>query len=150
MPSYRARKVSPCKDSGISGANRRNSLKSTGPRTEVGKEQSRRNAYRHGLTAETVITCLEDLEDYKAFEATLIADYDPETAVERELAHIGRVELVHQGPVIAASEDDVRRRVAPGVAIAEVPADLGVDPLDRPVDHVDHPASIAGISGQQR
>ena len=66
-------------------ANRRNALKSTGPRTEVGKEQSRRNAYRHGLTAETVITCLEDLEDYKAFEATIIADYDPATAVEREL-----------------------------------------------------------------
>jgi len=66
-------------------ANRRNALKSTGPRTEVGKEQSRRNSYRHGLTAETVITCLEDLEDYKAFEATIIADYDPETAVEREL-----------------------------------------------------------------
>jgi len=66
-------------------ANRRNALKSTGPRTEAGKEQSRRNAYRHGLTAETVITCLEDIEDYKAFEATIIADYDPETAVEREL-----------------------------------------------------------------
>jgi hypothetical protein len=66
-------------------ANRRNALKSTGPRTEVGKEQSRRNAYRHGLTAETVIAGLEDLEDYKAFEATIIADYDPETAVEREL-----------------------------------------------------------------
>jgi hypothetical protein len=32
-----------------------------------------------------VITSLEDLEDYKAFEATIIADYDPETAVEREL-----------------------------------------------------------------
>ena len=65
--------------------NRRNALKSTGPRTEAGKEQSRRNAARHGLTAETVIASLEDLEDYKAFEATIIADYDPETAVEREL-----------------------------------------------------------------
>jgi len=66
-------------------ANRRNALKSTGPRTEAGKELSRRNAYRHGLTAETVIASLEDIEDYKAFEATIIADYDPETAVEREL-----------------------------------------------------------------
>ena len=66
-------------------ANRRNALRSTGPRTVDGKEQSRRNAYRHGLTAETVIASLEDLEDYKAFEATIIADYDPETAVEREL-----------------------------------------------------------------
>jgi hypothetical protein len=66
-------------------ANRRNALKSTGPRTEAGKEQSHQNALRHGLTAETVIARVEDLEDYKAFEATIIADYDPETAVEREL-----------------------------------------------------------------
>src|SRR5205807_5923249 len=66
-------------------ANRRNALKSTGPKTEAGKEQSRRSALRHGLTAETVIASLEDLEDYKAFEATIIADYDAQTAVEREL-----------------------------------------------------------------
>jgi hypothetical protein len=43
-------------------ANRRNSLKSTGPKTEAGKRASRCNAVRHGLSAET------------------------ETAVERELA----------------------------------------------------------------
>jgi hypothetical protein len=40
---------------------------------------------RHGLTAETVIPNLEDPEDYKAFEATIIADYRAETAVAREL-----------------------------------------------------------------
>ena len=37
-------------------ANRRNALKSTGPRSENGKQRSRRNAVRHGLTAETTIT----------------------------------------------------------------------------------------------
>ena len=66
-------------------ANRRNALKSTGPTTEEGKEHSRCNAVRHGLTAETVIADLEDAEDYQAFEATVIADYDAQTAVEREL-----------------------------------------------------------------
>ena len=66
-------------------ANRRNALKSTGPTSEEGKQQSRRNAVRHGLTAETVIAALEDAEDYKAFEAAIIADYDAESAVEREL-----------------------------------------------------------------
>jgi hypothetical protein len=66
-------------------ANRRNSLKSTGPRTEAGKEQSRRNATRHGLTAETVIEALEDVEDYRGFEANILADYGARTAVEREL-----------------------------------------------------------------
>ena len=66
-------------------SNRRNGLKSTGPKTEAGKEQSRRNATRHGLTAETVVEILEDAEDYKGFEANIIADYDARTAVEREL-----------------------------------------------------------------
>ena len=66
-------------------ANRRNALWSTGPITEAGKHRSRRNAVRHGLCAETVVGTLEDIEDYKGFEAAIIADYDAETAVEREL-----------------------------------------------------------------
>ena len=66
-------------------ANRRNAQKSAGPTTPEGKERSRRNAVRHGLTAETVITPLEDAEDYAAFQAAVIADYDAESAVEREL-----------------------------------------------------------------
>ena len=66
-------------------ANRRNALRSTGPKTETGKQRSSKNAVRHGLTAETVIEPLEDPEDYKAFEQAVTADYEAETAVEREL-----------------------------------------------------------------
>jgi len=66
-------------------ANRRNALRSTGPRTEMGKLVSRCNAVRHGLTAQTVLSALEDAEDYKAFEAATTADYDAQSAVEREL-----------------------------------------------------------------
>jgi hypothetical protein len=42
-------------------ANRRNARKSTGPMTHEGKQRSRCNAVRHGLTAETVIAALEDV-----------------------------------------------------------------------------------------
>src|SRR5437764_3000922 len=66
-------------------SNRRNARRSTGPTTEQGKLRSRRNAVRHGLTAETVIGALEDAEDYRLFEAAVIADYDAQSAVEREL-----------------------------------------------------------------
>jgi len=66
-------------------ANRQNARKSTGPTTPEGKERSRCNAIRHGLTAETIIAGLEDAEDYQAFEQAVAADYDAETAVEREL-----------------------------------------------------------------
>jgi len=66
-------------------ANRRNARFSTGPVTNDGKKRSRRNALRHGLTAETVIEALEDANDYAAFEMAIKADHDAQTAVEREL-----------------------------------------------------------------
>jgi hypothetical protein len=66
-------------------ANRRNAQLSTGPVTEEGKRRSRQNAVRHGLTAETVIDALEDAKDYAAFEMAVTADYDAQSAVEREL-----------------------------------------------------------------
>jgi hypothetical protein len=68
-------------------ANRRNALRSTGPRTENGKQQSRRNALKHGLTAETVIEPLEDPEEYRVFEEAIVSEYLPQTPVERELVH---------------------------------------------------------------
>jgi hypothetical protein len=66
-------------------ANRCNASKSTGPRTPDGKRRSRRNALRHGLTAETVIASLEDADDYQSFQAAVMSDYDAESTVEREM-----------------------------------------------------------------
>ena len=66
-------------------ANRHNALKSTGPKTPEGKESSRCNAVRHGLTAETVLVNLENSADYQLFEEAVISDYNSETAVQLQL-----------------------------------------------------------------
>jgi hypothetical protein len=66
-------------------ANRRNAKKSTGPRTEQGKLHSRTNAFRHGLTAETVIKFIENADEYTAFEKAIVADYGPQTTIEHHL-----------------------------------------------------------------
>jgi hypothetical protein len=66
-------------------ANQQNAQHSTGPRTKSGKRRSRRNAVRHGLTAETVIDTLECAADYRAFERAIKSDYSPQTAIEGQL-----------------------------------------------------------------
>jgi len=68
-------------------ANRRNSQRSTGPRTEAGKARSRRNALRHGLAARTLIVTLwEDEGEFAAFAADMRQDLAPDGAVEEALA----------------------------------------------------------------
>jgi hypothetical protein len=66
-------------------ANRQNAKSSTGPRTDAGKRRSRRNALRHGLTAETVIGVHEDATAYRALQRAVCADYRPQTNFETEL-----------------------------------------------------------------
>ena len=60
--------------------------KSTGPRTDKGKQRSALNAMRHGLTGRTVVMPHEDMEAYKAFCNELFLDLAPETALERMYA----------------------------------------------------------------
>jgi hypothetical protein len=66
-------------------ANRRNALKSTGPKTERGKERSRLNALRHGMTAKQLVVSLEDFGDFARFSAELRAALAPGDALEEQL-----------------------------------------------------------------
>jgi hypothetical protein len=105
-------------------ANRRNALKSTGPKTTEGKESSRCNAVRHGLTAETVLASLENSEDYQVFEEAVISDYNPKTAVERQLILrlVGVLWRLRRATSIETaifnSETENVRRVCNGTSIA--------------------------------
>ena len=69
---------------------------------------------RHGLTAETVIGALEDAEDYKAFEQAVIADYDAQSTVERELKRDARKHVVHIGHARCRHGDARGLEVSPG------------------------------------
>ena len=67
-------------------ANRRNAQLSTGPRTEAGKNHSRRNALKHGVLASALlVTKGGGTEDAAEFEELL-------HALNRDLAPVGRLE----------------------------------------------------------
>src|SRR6202521_4976279 len=65
--------------------NRANASHSTGPKTEAGKKRSSLNAYRHGLTGQTIILPAEDLDAYRAFTRTFFDDYKPVGISENQL-----------------------------------------------------------------
>jgi len=65
-------------------ANRRNALKSTGPKTAAGKRRVGLNALRQGLGSEELVRDLrrrgEDLRDFRRVERDLIAIFQPRDA----------------------------------------------------------------------
>ena len=67
-------------------ANRRNALRSTGPRTDTGRTIASRNALKHGLTAEQVILFDESREAFEHFYAELIGALKPCGPIESQLA----------------------------------------------------------------
>jgi hypothetical protein len=66
-------------------ANRRNALKSCGPRTEAGKNRSKLNAVTHGMRAETLVLLDEDPQALEDRRAAWAASLLPSDDVERRL-----------------------------------------------------------------
>src|SRR5580692_6807529 len=67
-------------------ANRANSQKSTGPRTDSGKINSRLNAFKHGLSGQTILRTPEQDAAYSTYRARLYPDLAPASAVELDFA----------------------------------------------------------------
>src|SRR6476619_7019897 len=66
-------------------ANIENAKKSTGPRSTLGKERSRMNAFRHGLTAETLLPD-EDAEAFRERQQGWVQGLGPRDPVELAMA----------------------------------------------------------------
>jgi hypothetical protein len=66
-------------------ANRANAQHSTGPRTEAGKQRTKLNALRHGLTGQTVVLPTEDHAAYERHSQSFLDEYQPKGATETQL-----------------------------------------------------------------
>ena len=65
-------------------ANRANAQRSTGPKTNQGKDRSKMNAVKHALTAaQSVLIEGENAEEFEAHCADIIAEYGPGSAFRR-------------------------------------------------------------------
>ena len=65
--------------------NKANAQKSTGPRTEAGKQRSKLNALRHGLTGHTIVLPTEDYSAYQRHSQAFLDEYRPQGATETQL-----------------------------------------------------------------
>ena len=66
-------------------ANRKNAALSTGPKTPEGKERSRRNALKHGLTGDFVVLPDEDLAEIQSRFRDLQVEFQPSGSAGRLL-----------------------------------------------------------------
>jgi hypothetical protein len=68
-------------------ANRRNAQRSTGPKTAQGKARARCNAYKHGMSARSIMRVLphEDPAELERRTLEYLGDMQPRNAIERDL-----------------------------------------------------------------
>lgn len=119
-------------------ANRRNSKKSTGPKTPAGKAKVSSNAVTHGLLAQGVLLPDEDAEAFLVFADDLLADLKPDGAVERLLAEqivdlgwrLRRLRRIEAGLIVreeAVADQEWLRREAETLEFRE--RDIALDRL---------------------
>jgi hypothetical protein len=106
-------------------ANRRNSAKSTGPRTEEGKERSRANALKHGLTGAGVVLPNEDAAEVERMFHGLEAQFRPEGDAGRGLARRMATCAVRMERAVLQESAALRERVLDAQAEAN-----GDDPVE--------------------
>ena len=96
-------------------ANRANAKQSTGPKTEAGKTQSRKNAWKHGLTAKTLVIDGENPRDFDSLRAGFEAQFRPQNALQFELVERLAVTAwrFRRIPAIEATLIEARRAANP-------------------------------------
>jgi hypothetical protein len=147
-------------------ANRKNALRSTGPKTERGKRAVSRNAIKHGLLArEVVITAgdgEENLEEFNALLERLWESYEPMGVVEESLIQTIATCWWRKARVIRAENGEIRKRLdtlkldqalrnSDTVNLTLVVSNLELGFFDRenPADKIPSTEQWAAIQGHQ-
>jgi hypothetical protein len=135
-PSVSSRKIE---------ANRRNALKSTGPRTEIGKRTVAKNAVKHGFFSKWLLIThpdgKEDPTEYQKLYAALREHYQPLDVVEEllveqiaswswrlrrllryESGQIARALAEHSHQIKQLSEEDSMEQELPALSSPEIDA----------------------------
>jgi len=123
-----------------SEANRRNAQLSTGPRTEAGKRQSRRNAVKHGILASALLITkglgAEDPAEFEDLLSGLHRDLAPVGALEEMLVEKIAVCWWRQKRTLRCEAGLVRRQYPSRALDAQVPEE---DDKQRITDHLSLP-----------
>ncbi len=108
-------------------ANRRNAALSTGPKTPEGKEKSRANALKHGLTGAGVVLPNEDAAEVERMFDGLEAEFRPSDDAGRVLARRLATCAVRMERAVLQESAALRERVLKAQAEAEA---SGEDPTE--------------------
>jgi hypothetical protein len=99
-------------------ANRTNALKSTGPRSIRGKNQSKWNALKHGLLAKEVLITVGDaqekVEDFNELLEALCTEYLPVGPIEHMLVEKIAVSYWRQKRAVRAEVGQIQKKAANG------------------------------------
>ncbi len=90
-------------------ANKANSLKSTGPKTVEGKERSRQNSYKHGMTGDGVVLPIEEAAEVERRFAVFREELQPSgllglTLIRRVATLSVRMERCAEAEMIAVAD----------------------------------------------
>ncbi len=106
-------------------ANRRNSLKSCGPKTPEGKECSRRNGLKHGMTGRGIVLSVDDAAEVERRNAALTAEMAPKSTM-------GAILILQMATLSVRMEQGARREFA-SVAerVRHAATDYDVEQIER-------------------
>ena len=126
-------------------ANRKNSRKSTGPKSPAGKDKSKLNRLTHGLRAEQFVLPSEDAAEFQTFVDAWMADWKPRTMARAQLVKEAAVAAWRKERCVRSESTRLGRRIRETMAMWRTGEDQKVEKLVAALDESPY-ESVAALS----